>query len=119
MKGGNSAAVAVRRVDRRRIRDRVDGGDKEDQTDQPDGIFMFQNVLEQVEAIPLASTPIHGNNDNTFHAPIPRALSQTDRRDILPEHAVAPQRANGSCTSDILYLRHSAAEFHKIDQGCG
>jgi hypothetical protein len=57
MKGGNSAAVAAGRVDRRRIRDRVDGGDKEDQTDQPDGIFMFQNVLEQVEAIPLASTP--------------------------------------------------------------
>ena len=57
MKGGNSAAVAAGRADRRRIRDRVDGGDKEDQTDQPDGIFMFQNILEQVEAIPLASTP--------------------------------------------------------------
>jgi hypothetical protein len=28
MKGGNLDAVAVRRVDCRRIRDRVDGGDK-------------------------------------------------------------------------------------------
>jgi len=119
MQGGNSATVAAGRADRRGIRDRVDGGDKQHQTDQPDGIFIFQSILERKEAIPLASTPIHGNNDNTFHARIPRALSQTDRRDILPEHAVAPQRANGSRSDDILYLRHSAAEFHKIDQGCG
>jgi hypothetical protein len=118
MRGGNSATVAAGRADRRGIRDRVDGGDKEHQTDQPDGIFIFQSILETKEAIPLASTPIHSNNGNTFHAPIPRALSQTNRRDILPEHAVAPQRANGSCTGDILYLRHSAAEFHKIDQAC-
>jgi hypothetical protein len=66
MRGGNSTAVAAGRVDRRRIRDRVDGGDKEHQTDQPDGIFMFQNTLEREEVIPLASTPFHGNNDITF-----------------------------------------------------
>jgi hypothetical protein len=66
MQGGNYAAVAVGRVDRRRIRDRVDGGDKEHQTDQPDGIFMSHNTLKREEVIPLASTPFHGNNDITF-----------------------------------------------------
>ena len=39
MEGGNSAAVAGRRVDRGGIRDRVDRGDKEQQAGQPDGIF--------------------------------------------------------------------------------
>jgi hypothetical protein len=66
MQCGNSAAVAVRRVDRRRVRDRVDGGDKEQQTDQPDGVFAFQSIPEQEEAIPLAKVPLHANNDITF-----------------------------------------------------
>lgn len=66
VKSGNSVAVAVRRVDRRRVRDRVDGGDKEQQTEQPDGVFAFQRVLEQEKAIPLASIPFHDNNDITF-----------------------------------------------------
>jgi hypothetical protein len=68
MKYGNSAAVAVRRVDRRRIRDRVDGGDKDQQANQICGIFACQSVLEQEKASPLASIPFHENNDITFHA---------------------------------------------------
>jgi hypothetical protein len=52
VKCGNSAAVAGRRVNRRRIRNRVDGGDKEQQADQPNGIFMFQSALEKLEASP-------------------------------------------------------------------
>jgi hypothetical protein len=78
VKSGNSAAVAVWRIDRRRIRDRVDGGDKKQQTHQPDGVFMFQSVLEQKEAIPLTSIPFHGNKDITFRARMQRALSKSN-----------------------------------------
>jgi hypothetical protein len=66
VKSVNSAAVAVRRVDRRRVRDRVDRGDKEQQAEKPDGVFALQSILEQEEAIPLASIPFHENNDITF-----------------------------------------------------
>jgi hypothetical protein len=51
MQGGDSAAVAARGIDRRRVRDRVDGGDKEQQTDHPNGVFLFQSTLEQEKAI--------------------------------------------------------------------
>ena len=91
MQCGNSAAVAVRRVDRRRVRDRVDGGDKEQQTEQPDGILMFQRVLEQEKAIPLASIPFHGDNDITFRARMQRALSKSNRFEIPPDRGVAPK----------------------------
>jgi len=79
VKSGNSAAVAVWRIDRRRIRDRVDGGDKQQQTHQPDGVFMFQSPLEREKAIPLASIPFHGNNDITFGARMQRPLSKSNR----------------------------------------
>jgi hypothetical protein len=82
VKSGNSAAVAVWRIDRRRVRDRVDGSDKEQQTHQPDGIFIFQRVLEREETIPLASIPFHGNNDITFGAKMQRGLSESDRFEI-------------------------------------
>lgn len=78
MKSGNSAAVATRRVDRRRVRDRVDGGDKEQQTDQPDGILSSQRILEQEETIPLANIPFHGNNDITIRAKMQRPLSPSN-----------------------------------------
>jgi hypothetical protein len=68
MQCGYSAAVAVRRVDRRRIRDRVDGGDNDQQANQIYGIFACQSVLEPGKAIPLASIPFHGSNDITFRA---------------------------------------------------
>ena len=57
MKGGNSAAVAGRRVDRGGIRDRVDGGDKEQQANQPDGIFEFQRVPKSGAATYRAVLP--------------------------------------------------------------
>lgn len=60
MQCGNDAAVAVRRVDRRRVRDRVDGGDKEHQTDQPDGVFACQCILEQEETIPPSERSFPG-----------------------------------------------------------
>jgi hypothetical protein len=82
VKSGNSAAVAVWRIDRRRVRDRVDGSDKEQQTHQPDGIFIFQRVLEREETIPLASIPFHGNNDITFGAKMQRGLSESYRFEI-------------------------------------
>lgn len=89
MKGGNSAAVAGRRVDRGRIRDRVDGGDKEQQANQPGDIFLFQSVLEQEEAIPLASIPFRENYDITFRPRMQRALSQPNRLAIPPDRGVA------------------------------
>jgi hypothetical protein len=46
IQAGNYAPVAVGRVDRRGIRDRVDGSDKDQQAKQPDGIFKFQRVPE-------------------------------------------------------------------------
>jgi hypothetical protein len=52
LKCGNSAAMAGRWADRRRIRDRVDRGDKEEQADQPNGILGFQWALEKLEASP-------------------------------------------------------------------
>ena len=68
MPGGNSTAVAGWGIDRRRIRDRVDGGDNDQQANQIYGIFACQSVLEPGKAIPLASIPFHGNNDITFRA---------------------------------------------------
>jgi len=44
--------MAGRWADRRRIRDRVDRGDKEEQADQPNGILEFQWALEKLEASP-------------------------------------------------------------------
>ena len=41
-----SRAVAAWRIDRRRIRDRVDGGDKEQQTDHADDKLEFQIALK-------------------------------------------------------------------------
>ena len=82
MEGGDFTPVAARRIDRRRVRDRVDGSDKEQQTHQPDGIFIFQRVLEQEETIPLASIPFHGNNDITFGAKMQRGLSESYRFEI-------------------------------------
>jgi hypothetical protein len=58
----NSADVPARRIDCRWIRDRVDGGDKEQQANQPNGILEFQNVLERKETISLAKIPFQGNN---------------------------------------------------------
>jgi hypothetical protein len=91
MKGGNSAAVAVRRVDRRRIRDRVNGGDNEQQANQTYGIFACQGVLEPEKAIPLASIPFHRNNDITFRTRIQRALLLLNLLAIPPDRGVAPQ----------------------------
>jgi len=46
MQGGNSAAVAAGRVDCRRIREGVDGSDKEQQAYQPSDTLEFQSALE-------------------------------------------------------------------------
>jgi hypothetical protein len=46
MKAGNSAAVAAWGAYRRWIRDGVDGSDKKQQANQPDGIFAVQLVPE-------------------------------------------------------------------------
>jgi hypothetical protein len=54
--------VAAWRVDRGRIRDRVDGGDKEQQANQPDGIFQFQRVPESEAASHPAGHPIMESN---------------------------------------------------------
>ena len=62
MPGGNSTAVAGWGIDRRRIRDRVDGGDKEQQANQPDGIFQFQRVPESEAASHPGGRPIMGSN---------------------------------------------------------
>jgi hypothetical protein len=62
MPGGNSTAVAGWGIDRRRIRDRVDGGDKEQQANQPDGIFQFQSVPESEAASHPGGRPIMGSN---------------------------------------------------------
>jgi hypothetical protein len=56
MKGGNSVVVAGRRIDRRRIRDCVDGGDKERKAKQNYGTLESQVVLNLEEAILLPST---------------------------------------------------------------
>jgi hypothetical protein len=91
MQRGNSAAVAGRRADRRGVRDRVHRGDNEQQTDQPDGVFALQSVLEQEEAIPLASVPFHANNDITFGTKMQRGLSQSNPLAIPPTRDVVLQ----------------------------
>jgi hypothetical protein len=113
VKSGNSAAVAVWRIDRRRVRDRVDGSDKEQQTHQPDGIFIFQRVLEQEEAIPLASIPFHGNNNITFGAKMQNALSQPYRFEIPPDRGLAPEMSKPRAYRHDRMVRCSAAEFEK------
>jgi hypothetical protein len=62
VKGGNSAAVAAGWVDRWRIRDGVNGCDKEQQAEQPDGIFALQSVPESEAAVHLVGLPIKGSN---------------------------------------------------------
>jgi hypothetical protein len=114
VKSGNSAAVAVRWVDRRRVRDRVDGGDKEHQTDQPDGVFAFQSVLEQEETIPLASIPFRENNDSTFGTQMQRGLSKSNRFKIPPDGGGAPQCVNRAHTGKSPSTRCSASGFQKI-----
>lgn len=91
MKSGNSAAVAVRWADRRRVRDRVDRGDKEEQTDQPDGVFALQSALEQEETFPLACIPFHDDNHITFGAKMQRGLSQSNPLAIPPTCDVVMQ----------------------------
>jgi hypothetical protein len=113
MQCGNSAAVADRRVDRRRVRDRVDGGDKEHQTDQRDGVVAFQSVLEQEETIPLASIPFHENNDSTFGTQMQRGLSKSNRFKIPPDGGGAPQCVNRTHTGKNPSIRCSAAELQK------
>jgi hypothetical protein len=56
MQGGDSTAVAARGIDRRRVRDRVDGGDKEQKAKQQYGVFVSQSVLELEEAV-IPSAP--------------------------------------------------------------
>jgi hypothetical protein len=56
MQGGDSAAVAARGIDRRRVRDRVDGGDKEQKAKQQYGVLISQSALElNVTVIPAAA----------------------------------------------------------------
>jgi hypothetical protein len=55
MEGGNFTPVAARRIDCRRIRDRVDGGDKEEQANQPCGTLEFQNALKPKETVILST----------------------------------------------------------------
>jgi len=52
MQGGYFVAAAARRVNRRRVRNGVHGGNKEQQAQQPNGGFEFQIALEQGVAIP-------------------------------------------------------------------
>jgi hypothetical protein len=58
MAGRNSATVAAWWTDGERIRDRVDGGDKEQKADQNCGVFAFQNTLEHVKAVFLPVSPL-------------------------------------------------------------
>lgn len=54
MKCENPAAVSRRRIDRRRIRDRVNRGDEEQQAYRTDSPFMFQVVvLDVAKAVPF------------------------------------------------------------------
>ena len=62
VKGGNSVVVAVGRTDRRRIRDRVDSRNEEQQANQPDSIFKFQGVPESEAATHPAGSPIKVRN---------------------------------------------------------
>jgi hypothetical protein len=62
MKGGDPAAVAGRRADRRGIRDRVDGGDKEQQANQPDGILDLQRVPKSGAATYRTALPTRDSN---------------------------------------------------------
>jgi len=62
---GNSEGVARGRANRGGIRDCVDGSDKEQQADQPDGVFEFQSVPGSKEAKHLAGPPM--NHSNIVH----------------------------------------------------
>ena len=59
---GNSTPVGGGRADRRGIRDRVDGRDKEQQANQPDGIFEFQGVPKSQAATHPAGLSIKDSN---------------------------------------------------------
>jgi hypothetical protein len=62
MEGGNFTPVAARWTDRRRIRDRVDGGDKEQQANQANGTLEFQSALKTEETAILAAASFHCPN---------------------------------------------------------
>lgn len=62
MQGGNPAAVAAGRIDRGRVRDRVDCGDKEQQAKNPDHVLAFQNVLGPKEPFNPLDAPMAFNN---------------------------------------------------------
>jgi hypothetical protein len=62
MVGGNFTPVAARRTDRGRIRDRVDGGDKENQANQANGTLEFQSVLKTEQTAILAAVSFHCPN---------------------------------------------------------
>jgi hypothetical protein len=59
MEGGKFTPVAARRTDRRRIRDRVDGGDKEQQANQANGTLEFQSALKTEKTVILAAVSFH------------------------------------------------------------
>jgi hypothetical protein len=62
MQDGDSTAVAARGIDRRRVWDRVDGGDKEQQANQANGTLEFQSALKTEETAILAAVSFHCPN---------------------------------------------------------
>ena len=82
MEGGNSAAVADWWIDRRRIGDRVNSGDKQHQANQTYGVLESQSALKIVE--PINEIFVSLKHDITFWTEIHRTLSLPNRFGIPP-----------------------------------